>query len=43
MKEIDKKIENLEEKELDEVLCAFIVEVCKLSVPEKIKLNQRTC
>ena len=28
-KEVDKEIENLEAKELDEVLCAFIVEVWK--------------
>ena len=28
-KEVDKEIENLEAKELDEVLCAFIVEVKK--------------
>ena len=28
-KEVDKEIENLEAKELDEVLCAFIVEVQK--------------
>jgi len=28
-KEVDKEIENLETKELDEVLCAFIVEVKK--------------
>ena len=28
-KEVDKEIENLEAKELDEVLCAFIVEVRK--------------
>ena len=28
-KEVDKDIENLEAKELDEVLCAFIVEVKK--------------
>ena len=29
-KEVDKEIENLEAKELDEVLCAFIVEVKKM-------------
>jgi len=28
-KEVDKEIENLEAKELDAVLCAFIVEVKK--------------
>ena len=28
-KEVDKEIENLEAKELDEVLCAFIVKVKK--------------
>ena len=28
-KEVDREIENLEAKELDEVLCAFIVEVKK--------------
>ena len=28
-KEVDKEIENLEAKELDEVLCAFIVDVKK--------------
>jgi len=28
-KEVDKEIENLEAKELDELLCAFIVEVKK--------------
>ena len=28
-KEVDREIENLEAKELDEVLCAFVVEVKK--------------
>jgi len=33
-KEVDKEIENLEAKELDEVLCAFIVEVEKKRTEE---------
>ena len=33
-KEVDKEIENLEAKELDEVLCAFIVEVKKKMTEE---------
>ena len=33
-KEVDKEIKNLEAKELDEVLCAFIVEVKKKRTEE---------
>ena len=33
-KEVDKEIENLEAKELDEVLCAFIVEFRKKRTEE---------
>ena len=33
-KEVDKEIENLEAKELDEVLCAFIVDVKKKRTEE---------
>jgi len=37
-KEVDKEIENLEAKELDEVLCAFIVDVKKKG-PRRIRAN----
>jgi len=41
VKEVDKEIENLEAKELDEVLCAFIVEVKKRQT-DKNKNRRRT-
>jgi len=38
VKEVDKEIENLKAKELDEVLCAFIVEVKKKGL-RRIRAN----